>query len=185
MLTRALIVPAMLSGPDDHWYPDLRKRLQAAGYGEIATAVLPEGPPSLPAWLEAIGAARLVPSEDTLVVGHSLGAVAALAWLGTGRAHGAGRYIGVGGFAEQLPHLPAGAEFVDAVDHDVARAALTERYMVFSSDDYAVPPAMSRRAASLLDAHTVQVEAAGHFLADDGWTEARVIGDIAVQPLRA
>lgn len=79
-LCRALIVPAMSSGPDDHWYPDLRQRLGSAGFIDIRTAHLPDGEPLLEEWLAAIALEIDGVDENTLIVGHSLGAVAALAY---------------------------------------------------------------------------------------------------------
>lgn len=182
-MNRALIVPSMYAGPDDHWYPDLRERLGVAGFTDVRTAAPPAEEPHLQAWLTAIKAACDRPDENTVVVGHSLGAVAALAFLsllpGLGRV---GRFVSVAGFAEPLPGLPTTAEFTAALDHTRLRDLVADRHMVCSRDDTAVPPALTIAAAELIRARVHEVDGAGHFLASNGWTRAGLPAELAVSP---
>ena len=183
MFTRALIVPSLYATPDDHWYPNLRERLAAQGFTDVRTSTPPSGEPELADWLASIdevSAGLREFGEDTVVIGHSLGAVAALAYL-SARADliRIGRFVGVAGFAEPLPDLPTTKAFVEAVDAGRIRTLVGDRQMVLAEDDYAVPPELTERAAADIDAIVHRVDHGGHFLARDGWEHAGPIGDLA------
>lgn len=180
-LRTALVVPSMFAGPDDHWYPDLRRRLSRAGFEDIRTATPPAGEPALPQWLEAIAATGMPIDGETLVVGHSLGAVAALAHLSAAGTAAVGAFVGVAGFVDPLTDLESSAEFCAAVDLNRMSDVILRRDVLVSSDDYGVPPANTEAWADRLRAKLHRVEAAGHFLARDGWTTAGLVGDLAVR----
>jgi predicted alpha/beta hydrolase family esterase len=183
MPTRALIVPALHSGVDDHWYPDLRERLAANGFTDVHTSRPPAGEPGWPDWMASIDRAADRIDENTVVIGHSLGAVAALAWLSTRTDLTAvGRFLGIAGFSTALPDLPTTKAFVEAVDAARIRSLVGDRQALLSEDDYAVPPEMTQQAAAEIGATVHRVEGAGHFLARDGWDRAGLIADLAAAP---
>lgn len=168
---RALIVPALQSSPSDHWYQDLRERLLAAGYDGVDIAALPQGEARLEEWFAAIDAAA-GDAAHTAIIGHSLGGAAALAWITRRGVQSIHTFLGVGSFIEPLPHLPAASEFVSAVDSALIRSTVPRRVLALSENDYAVAPAMTERAADDLEAQLARFAEAGHFLRQDGWTDA-------------
>lgn len=175
---RALVVPSLHAGPEDHWYPALRLLLERQGY-DVAVAAPPPGEPVLADWLAAIGRADVPLDAATLVVGHSLGAVAALAHLSAAAPATVGCFVGVAPFAQPLPDLPTTDAFVAATAPDLVRTVVRRRHVLLSEDDYAVPPAMVERAAAAIGAELHRFAAAGHFLERDGWRDPGPIAALA------
>ncbi len=178
--THALIVPALHSGMDDHWYPDLRKHLAAQGFTDVRTSTPPSGEPELADWLASIDEVGDGLGENSVVFGHSLGAVAALAYLSARTdLSRIGRFIGVAGFAVPLPRLPTTRAFVEAIDAGRIRTLVADRQVLLAEDDYAVAPELTEQAAADIDATVHRFTRAGHFLAQDGWDRAGLIADLA------
>lgn len=82
MKLRAVIAHCWGGSPEAGWYPQAQATLAQLG---IATTVprLPEpDQPVLEDWLDALATAIGTPDPGLMLVGHSLGAIAALHWLG-------------------------------------------------------------------------------------------------------
>lgn len=169
-ISRVVIIHGYLATPADHWFPWLATTLDASGIGAEVVALPDSDAPELPRWVAAAADAIGTPDETTAIVTHSLGGVTALNALD--RIQGAwrlGALIAVAGFTDALPALPQ----LDAFTRqrpDVARTAsrTSRRVVVHSDDDTFVPPAHTIALGAALDAETVTVTGAGHFLAADG-----------------
>lgn len=106
---RAVIAHCWTGTPEAGWYPAAAAALRAAGF-EVVVPELPDSDsPDLAAWLctlnEAIGESR----DDLLLIGHSLGALAALHWL----SHLPARTKIAGLFLIAPPLRPTGIPEVD------------------------------------------------------------------------
>jgi predicted alpha/beta hydrolase family esterase len=76
MKKKALILEAWYNKPDDNWYPWLKKELEKKGY-EVLLPDLPDqrtDHPSLAKQIKFIDGLHFL-DKDTVVIGHSLGAV--------------------------------------------------------------------------------------------------------------
>ena len=198
--SRATILHGYLATPDDHWFPWLAGRLEAAGF-EVRVPALPESArPDAAAWhaaaVDAIGDVR----DGDAVIAHSLGGLTALRALadlagqraaerrmpgtdpGSPRslAHRLGTLVLVAGFCEPLESLPELDDFIaadagpaGAVHMPGIRDLVRGTSMVRSDDDAIVPAAASDALAAALEVPVEVVPGAGHFLASEGVTELR------------
>ncbi|WP_026549356.1 alpha/beta hydrolase [Arthrobacter sp. Br18] len=170
---RVVVIPGYQAAPGDHWFPWLAEALvQGGATVEVLSLPTPQEPMPGP-WLESIRAAVGNPDGSTILVGHSLGCIAALRYLDT--LDGAWSLYGIfliAGFGERVPELPLLDPFT-AVPVDVPALArrITHRTVFASDNDSVVPTVLTRSLAERLSAPLVEMHDAGHFLADDGFRE--------------
>lgn len=81
MTVRAVIAHCWTGTPAVGWYPAAKSELSALGY-HVEVPALPEtDAPDPVAWRSALDAIIANRADETLLVGHSLGALAVLHWL--------------------------------------------------------------------------------------------------------
>lgn len=165
---RVVVVPRWGATPDDDWYPWLR---DALGEGVVDVLQMPEpGRPTVQAWTRAVTDAL---GDDpyalaqTMVVGHSVGAQAALrslAALAPGRAVACLVCV-AGWFSVDAPwdDLRPWIE-TPIADAAVAEGAHRVRVLLSTNDPYTSDHEANARAwRERLDAEVVLVPEARHF----------------------
>lgn len=171
-ISRVVVVHGYSATPTDHWFGSLAQALEAEG----VTVHVPELPdpkaPDLERWVGVVADVVGQPDERTALVTHSLGGVTTLHALD--RVPGdwrLGALIAVAGFLAPLPVLPE-LDVFTAVRPNVERTAARTgvRTVILSDNDTYVPPAHTLALGQALQAETITVPGAGHFLADDGVT---------------
>lgn len=78
---RAVIAHCWTGAPDAGWYPAAAAALRALGYEVLVPALPNPDAPEPGSWVQALESAIGPRTDDLLLVGHSLGALAALHWL--------------------------------------------------------------------------------------------------------
>lgn len=161
---RLVILHGYGAMPTSHWFTWLGDEIG----GDVDIPALPDSDaPTRDAWVAA--AQQAMAGDDELVlVGHSLGSVAALLALdGVDRARIRGVVL-VAPFWERVPPLPELDAFLDLPPMpDLGDLPVA---IIASDDDPIVPPELSARAAALLGVPVQTVAGGGHFLDRDGWT---------------
>ncbi|MGW4126309.1 RBBP9/YdeN family alpha/beta hydrolase [Nocardia sp. NPDC004711] len=66
---------------DSVWFPTFRAELEAAGHRVVIPDLPNSEAPRVKPWLETLAGAVAAPAEDTVLVGHSIGAVNVLRFL--------------------------------------------------------------------------------------------------------
>lgn len=165
------VVHGYRAAPDHHWFPWLKRRVEATG-ASVHILPLPDSQqPRLEDWLACLARHAPAPGADSFFVGHSLGCITVLRYLETLRAPVGGMVL-VAGFAERIDGLP---ELDSFSGETLAAGALIERVprrvVVASQDDPVVPFACSERLATRLAARLLVEPHGGHFLGADGFTE--------------
>lgn len=157
---RLVILHGYGAMPTSHWFTWLGDEIG----GDVDIPALPDSDaPTRDAWVAA--ARQAMAGDDELVlVGHSLGSVAALLALDDVDR---GRVL-VAPFWERVPTLPDLDAFLDLPP--VPDLGGLPVVVIASDDDPIVPPELSSRAAELLGVPVHTVAGGGHFLDRDGWT---------------
>ncbi|NKY27496.1 RBBP9/YdeN family alpha/beta hydrolase [Nocardia gamkensis] len=182
---RAVVIHGYRATPDDHWFPWLADRLDAAGTPTYVPALPGADDPDRVAWLAATAKAVGTPDKGTAVIAHSLGCLTVLRYLaalpGEWRL---GHLILVAGFLDPLPALPELDAYIESGCDVSAIPEHLDHLTIFRSDeDELVPTTHTDRLAGLLGVTARAVPGAGHFLADDGITELAEVVD-ALQGVR-
>lgn len=183
---RVVVVPRWGATPEDDWYPFIAREL-----GEHAVQILAMPEPSRPtleAWVPAVSAAL---GDDpyalaqTLLVGHSVGAQAALralAALGSGRA--VARLLCVAGWFSVDARWDEIRPWIEAPIDDaaVAEGAHRIRVLLSTDDPFTTDHEANARAwADRFDAEVVVVPGARHFDATQAPTVLEQIRELFVQ----
>lgn len=161
---RLVILHGYGAMPTSHWFTWLG---DAIG-GDVDIPALPQSDaPVRDAWVAAAQAA-MAGDDEIVVVGHSLGTVAALLALdGVDRSRVRGMVL-VAPFWEPVAPLPGLDAFLDLPP--APELGDLPVVVIASDDDPIVPPALSARAAAMLGVPVQTVAGGGHFLDRDGWT---------------
>lgn len=178
---RAVIAHCWTGTPGSGWYPALASRLAALGYA-VHTPLLPDTDDPRPeAWHSALTRAIGRPDAGLLLLGHSLGALAATRWLAAADAR-AGALV--------LVAPPAGPTGLDVVarfaleDAVIARAlqqAARTDVLVGEADPYLQPsPQSVARRFTRHGANWRLLAGQGHFSPTSGATPLAALDPIAL-----
>lgn len=179
-IERIVVVQAMKSTTEDHWYRALQRRLSPVAAVEVPAMPTPWSPEA-PRWHEALIDAIGTVNEATLLVAHSVGNAAVLQYL-TALPIGwtLGGLVNVAGFSDPQPGNDLTIPFVRHIDHDLVRRQTRRRDAVISTDDPEVPGELTARLAERLGSRVHRVPDAGHFRGSDGYAELPLVEDIAL-----
>ena len=166
------IVHGYLAGPDDHWFPWLKGKIETAGGNATVIAMPRSDDPDAAEWAGALAETITTLDPNTLIVAHSLGGIATLRFLNGNAQRKIGGLILVSGFADKLPVIPALDGFIvpKGFDPSAIKAMTGNRAIFVSDDDPYVAPELTKSLAHALDADLHEVRRAKHFLAEDGYT---------------
>jgi hypothetical protein len=167
------IVHGFDASPAHHWFPWLRRALEARGHAVSIVELPSSHAPTPQAWLQALQEQAGALDGSSFFVAHSLGCISVLRHLERAPA---GTVIAgcvlVAGFNAPLAVLPQLDAFAKP-DLDLRKlsAMVSYRSVIASSNDAGVPPALSESLAKAWQANYTLVERGGHFLASEGFSE--------------
>ncbi|WP_187774259.1 RBBP9/YdeN family alpha/beta hydrolase [Lolliginicoccus suaedae] len=170
---RAIIVHGYSAHTGKHWFPWLDDELADRGH-EVHRVVLPSpDEPERGAWDAALARTIGPVDDDTVLIGHSLGCLSLLRYLGNVEGRWSlGGLVLVAGFLEKLPDLPELDAFIGhRVDASTLGSRIRHAAVIHSDNDAIVPPELSVQLAKILGARDITVSGGGHFL-DDTLPEA-------------
>ncbi len=181
MKKRVFIIHGWDGRPDQHWLPWLKSELESKGF-LVEAPQMPEAEhPRKSAWVSYL--ARLVgePSQDTYLVGHSIGCKAVLRYLETleegGKIGGAVLVAGWVTLTNMSERTPEETEVINdwinpPFDFAKIRSHAGNFTAIFSDDDPEVPLEENKETyEKKLGAKIILEHNKGHFTADDGVVE--------------
>lgn len=171
---RAVIAHCWTGTPEAGWYPAVGEQLRNLGFRVDIPALPAPDTPEPSAWLEAITQAVVTPDRDLLLIGHSLGALAALHWLAMTPSHTriAGLFLvapplSQTGLPEVDQFLAPAPDLAEACNR-VARAAV----LVSDADKYLLPtPAAIAQRMERIGFESLVAPGKGHFSPASGLKE--------------
>ena len=172
---------------NDHWFPWLSRKLQLAGHFSKRVMLAQSSQPDFEAWQKFLALQIPELDEDTIIVAHSLGCLAALHYLNQ-RFQAAGGSIKAGifaaGFKAPLPGAPELNPFIHQARLDSAALQhhMPLAFSLLSSNDPVVPPPLTLQLGHFLNAQTYEVKQAGHFMRGDGYAEFHEVWEL-IKPL--
>lgn len=164
MAPRIIVAHGYNAAADRHWFPWLAEQFEP---GVVRIPDLPNPTaPELGPWVDTLAAAVGEVDDETILIGHSLGAVTTLRLLERmpqpWRLRG---LILVAGFVTPLPNLPKLNEFTHPpVDVAPVIENTAFRHVISSDDDTTVAPEFTAELARQLDAPLTLIPGGGHFV---------------------
>ena len=173
-MKNAYIIHGSFGHPEENWIPWLKTELESKGY-EVKVPAFPCGEEqNFDNWMEVIRPYLSEMSEETVLVGHSIGPAFILAVLEQLETP-VRKAVLVSGFLGLL-----GNETFDEVnktisarefDWEKVRGNAGEFVMLHGSDDPYVPPAKSVELGGHLGVTPIMIENGGHLNEAAGFTE--------------
>lgn len=160
----AIILHGTLGSPQGNWFPWLKKELELQGF----TVWLPELPhakqPSLRSWSRFVRKeCPFAINENTLIVGHSSGAILSLI-IAQNNFEPIGGIVAVSVFHDNsLKWAPNNKLFDVSFEWDTIRANAKKLLFVHSNDDPYVPLEQAQFVANNCQAEIVVLPDQGHF----------------------
>lgn len=172
-MKKAFIFHGTGAGKYDHWFPEIKKKLES----EDVEVIRPEFPTpegqKLENWMKVLDEQEAEIDEETVLIGHSTGAVFILSILEELEKTVEASFL-ISGFKGKL-----GIEFDELnetfaekdFDFEKIKSSSKEFYVFHSKSDPYVPLEKGAQLASDLSANLELVANAGHFNTESGYTD--------------
>jgi predicted alpha/beta hydrolase family esterase len=183
-MARIVIIHGAYGTPEENWIPYLRDSCEQQGDVVITpTFPTPENQ-TLANWLEAFGRQVGILTEDTVLVGHSIGVAFILSLLQSQSVKIRGIVL-ASGFMDDFGNEEfdgINQSFTHAeIDWDDIRSKFVKGYAFHGSDDPYVPQWMGEEIANNLDIACEIIEGGGHLNATAGFEQFPRLLDVVRQ----
>jgi len=193
-LKRVFIIHGWEADPESNWFPWLKKELEKNGFKAIVPAMPNSAQPKCEEWVDCLKKVIGKVDEETILVGHSLGAITILNYLAClKKGDKVGGVILVSG-SDENPGFPELDSFFEikidyektintvgniptpaqsARDHHYPESGISSTgFMVIHSDnDSVVPLELGQKMAKALKAEFIVIPGGEHLNAGDGFFE--------------
>jgi predicted alpha/beta hydrolase family esterase len=164
-MKKAIILHAWYEKTDMDWYPWLKTELEKKGY----TVFLPELPtmstdsPDLNTLMQFIESLTDIDSE-TVIIGHSLGALLALRLA---EKHTFAKLFSVAGWDYNDLTVEHQSFWPNMIDHAAIKSHVKEIYCIESDNDFVLTAFMAEEMCKRFAGKFILVKGAGHFTTKD------------------
>jgi predicted alpha/beta hydrolase family esterase len=173
-MKRVFIIHGWEGHPEEGWRPWLRKELENLGFQVQVPAMPDTDHPKMGEWLDHLSKVVGEPDGSCHFIGHSLGCITILRYLGTIKKQVAGAII-VAGFSDNLGYQELNSFFEDPIDWINIRHNCRKFIAINSDDDPYVPVKHGDIFREKLGAELIIANKMKHFSGDDGITELPVV----------
>ncbi len=180
-MSRIFIVHRWDGSPHADWYTATAAALTDSGHTCHVLAMPHPEAPEIGAWVGALTAAVGTPDANTFFIGHSVGCQTIMRYLETiatpvGGAVFVAGWMALANLEDKKAERIASPWLTTPINFEKIRAVLPHATAILSTNDPFVAFAEARDAFEKnLGAHVIAVDAAGHFTAEDGFTELPVV----------
>lgn len=173
-MEKAFIFHGTGAGQYDHWFPDIKQKLEAQGI-EVSVPEFPTPQAqNLNNWLQVLEHEGLEIDENTVLIGHSTGAVFILNILERLDFEVEAAFL-ISGFTGPLNDErfdPLNETFAERdFDFEKIKASSGEIYVYHSASDPYVPLEKAGQLVEDLDANLELIAQAGHFNTESGYID--------------
>lgn len=160
---KILLVHGYKASPEHNFFPWLRDRLRDLGH-EVILPVLPEpAAPNPEEWTKTLLEALPIVDDETIVVGHSLGAISALRFLEAAEARSRPKGALLIAPPWRIKSETFNGFFLDELDFEVLMWKASRFTVLHADDDKLIPRDHAEKYAKVLSAKLVTPETGGHF----------------------
>ena len=183
-MAQVIVVHGYTASPEENWFPWIAQKAIKAGVSLKVLRLDPSETPVLNVWMKQMDAQIDALNENSILIAHSLGCIAALHYLSQKLQHqNIKALVLAAGFNGRLGRLEQVNPFIDAakIDFDLLKQQVEHRVVIYSKGDERVQPEFSLAQAKSLDAQVIEARHQGHFIDSEGCTELPEVWD-AVEP---
>jgi predicted alpha/beta hydrolase family esterase len=183
-----VIVHGWEGTPRENWFPWLARELRNRGYRVTAPALPDTNHPTVEKWVPALAKAVGEPTENTYLIGHSLGVITILRYLETIDTT-VGGVVMVAGFGKDLTfpeyHGELSSFFAAPIDWDTLKSRARHYTAIQSDNDHLVDGSNLGLLEERLGAKAMLVHRYFHFGAEDGISDLAVARDALLDQISA
>ena len=183
-MTQVNVIHGYTASPEENWYPWIQQTADQQHYSLKVLRLDPSPRPELSVWESQMDEQIEKLDENSIVIAHSLGTIAALDYLSKHLSHQRiKQLVLVAGFNGRLGRLEEVYPFIDAaqIDFELLKRQIEHRVVIYSEGDDHVLPKFSIEQAQSLDAELISAQCQGHFIDSEGCTELPEVWQ-AIQP---
>lgn len=170
------IIHGWTGWPGEGWFPWLKQKLASKGIKVTIPTMTPDIMPELDSWLKILNKIIKSPTNNMVLVGHSLGCPAILNYLNQGSIrHKFKAIVLVASFVRDIG-IEEIKDFIDQkLDWDRIKKKVDRIIVVHSQDDKVVPVMEGKYITKKLDAEMIAVDNYQHFSGGEGVTEVKPV----------
>lgn len=161
---RIILIHGYNSGPDQNFHPWLAKELRDRGFEVIAPQIPLEGEVDPLACIETLVKAVGQLDDETIILGHSLGAVLALRYLEAAEAMATPRAVILVGAPWMTKSEKTRNLFLSEFDYEVVMWKTKEFVVVHDREDKLVPFDHAEKYQKMLQAELVESTGNDHYM---------------------
>lgn len=163
-MSRVVIVHGFNSWPSSHWFPWIKKELEAEGH----SVLIPDLPkPLLPdysLWMRKLTDTVGAIDENTVFVGHSLGAITALLYIQSRpESERCTGFVGVAPLAKQRYDLLVGTFFEVPLRFEELKRRIPKMLVLSDPKDHLVPFDDAKYLVEKMQCDLIACANRGHF----------------------
>ncbi len=175
-MKRVIIVHRWSGGPNDDWQPWLKDELQKLGYEVLVPEMPDTDVPVIEKWVGKLAEVVGTPDLDTYFVGHSIGCQAIMRYLETINTPVGGAVFVSGWFnlknLEDKEMEEIARQWIETpIDLEKVKSVLPKATLIISHNDPFNCFEENKTKFAQITNKEIIVPNAGHFTAEDGFTE--------------
>lgn len=182
-MKRVIMIHGWAGYPEEEWRPWLKQKLLEKGYKVDIPSMPNSDNPKMTEWLEYLRRIIGKPTEDIILVGHSLGAITILRYLEElkeGEKIGAAIFLA--GFSYDLEYEGYNKElanfFETPVNFEEVKKHCNKFIVLHSEDDKWVDIKHAHLFKEKLNAETIIQKSMRHYSGDDGISELPILFEL-------
>ncbi|MEK6943559.1 MAG: alpha/beta fold hydrolase [Nanoarchaeota archaeon] len=175
-----IIIHGVYSSPDGNWFPWLKKKMETKGYDTIVPKFPTPLNQTLESWLRIIKKHEDKINEETVLIGHSLGAAFILNYLEQSDKKVNSVFL-VAGFHKQLgsPYDKILETFTDKkFDWKKIKNGCKKFFVIASDNDEYITVDVSKELAKYVGAELRIIPQGGHLNKEAGFTKFPLLLDL-------
>lgn len=183
-MAQVIVIHGYTASPEENWYPWFQQLAAEQHFSLNILRLDPSTHPKLSVWTSQIEQQADHLNENSIVIAHSLGTIAALHYLSEHlKNQRIKQLVLIAGFNGRLGRLDEVNPFIDAarIDFELLKRQIEHRVVIYSAGDDRVQPKFSIEQAKSLDAELISAQHQGHFIDSEGCTELPEVWQ-AIQP---
>src|SRR3989344_3681561 len=175
-----IIIHGVYANPDSNWFPWLKEKLEEKNFDVIIPKFPTPLNQTLESWLRAIKKHEDKISNETVLIGHSLGAAFILRYLEQSNKKIKAAFL-VAGFHKQLgsPYDKINSTFIEKkFNWEKIRKNCGKFFVLCSDNDEFISLDVSRELAKNLNAELIIIKNGGHLNEQSGFLEFDELFDL-------
>ena len=168
-----IIIHGVYASPDANWFPWLKAKLENQGYEVLVPKFPTPLDQSLESWIRTISKYGDKINEETVLIGHSLGAAFILSYLETSNKKIKAAFL-VAGFHKLLgsPYDESIKTFIDKdFDWDKIKNSCGKFFIFGSDNDQYISLDVTKELAEKLNAEVNIIQNGGHLNKESGYED--------------